>query len=222
MHLARSALLALACGVILVPARAARADIDREPRTFEWLRLHAGLGYQQVWLRTLMVDEERLDARVVPEQLSGAAPALGVSCKLWLISLGVTGRMANLSGADQRVTDDVRLYSVDGEVTLRAPTGQLQPFVLLGGGYARLDDVDGLNLRGGLGVDYYVTSDLSLRLDGTGDLLMLGSSGVPSESDFERARETETRAEMEERAAEMDGTSAGAALALNAGVGVHF
>jgi hypothetical protein len=221
MQLARSALLALACGLVLVPARDARADIDREPRTFEWLRLHAGVGYQHVWLRTLMVDEDRLDARVVPEQLSGPAPALGVSCKLWLVSLGVTGRMANLSGADQRATDDVRLYSVDGEVALRAPTGQVQPFVLLGGGYAALDDVDGVNLRAGLGVDYYVTSDLSLRLDGTGDLLLLGETRrMPSESDFRR--EVDTRAEAEERAAEMDGSSAGAAVALNAGVGVHF
>lgn len=211
----------LACGALLVFARSARADVDREPRTFEWLRVHGGLGYQQVWLRTLMVDQDRLDARVVPERLAGPAPALGVSCKLWLVSLGVTGRMANLSGADHRATDDVRLYSVDGEVGLRAPTGQLQPFVLLGGGYARLDDVEGLNLRGGLGVDYHVTSDLSLRLDATGDLLLLGEArSMPSEADFRR--EIESRAGAEARAAEMDGTSAGAAVALNAGVGVHF
>jgi hypothetical protein len=222
MLIARSALLALACSAVLVPAGEAHGDIEREPRSFEWLRFHAGLGYQQVWLRTLMVDEDRQGARVVPEQLAGPAPALGVSCKLWLVSLGVTGRVADLSGADARPTDDVRLWSLDGEVALRAPTGQLQPFVLMGGGYAALDDVDGLNLRGGLGVDYYVTSDLSLRLDGTGDFLLLGTDGIPSEDDFERDAEVDTAAEARTRAEEMDGTSAGAALALNAGVGVHF
>lgn len=229
------ALAALAALVTWTPLTAARADIDREPRTFELLRFHAGVGYQQVWLRTLMVDDDQLGARVVPEQLSGPAPAIGVSTKLWLVSLGVTGRVADLSGAEERGETDLKLWSVDGEVALRAPTGQLQPFVLLGAGYSALDgsgeaasgenrdlDVDGLNLRGGLGLDYYITSDLSLRLDGTGDLLLLGGDGVPSADDFERDREVDTVAEAQDRADEMDGTSAGAAVAVNAGVGVHF
>ncbi|HUS68516.1 MAG TPA: hypothetical protein VMZ28_28470 [Kofleriaceae bacterium] len=220
MHLARSALLALACGSVLVAARDANAD-SGEPASFEWLRFNAGLGYQQVWLRTLMVDQDRLDARVVPEQLSGPAPAIGVSCKLWLVSLGVTTRLAHLSGAEQRADDEVMLWMLDGEVALRVPTGRLQPFVMLGGGYAALDDVDGINLRGGLGVDYYLTRDLSLRLDGTGDLLALGPSGVPSMESFER-RTIDTRAEAQARAAESDGSTAGAALALNVGVGVTF
>jgi hypothetical protein len=222
MNHTRLALSLVAALGVAAPLTVARADIDREPRSFEWLRFHAGLGYQHVWLRTLMVDEDRLGARVVPEALSGPAPAIGLSCKLWLVSLGVTGRVAQLSGAEERPTDDVKLWSVDGEMTLRAPSGQLQPFVLLGGGYAALDDVDGLDLRGGLGVDYYITSDLSLRLDGTGDFMMLGQSGIPSQDDFARDRDVNTVAEAQARADEMDGSTAGAALALNAGVGVHF
>ena len=222
MPFVRSALMALACAATLAQAHLAHADLDREPRSVEWVRFHAGLGYQQVWLRTLMVDEDRLGARVVPEHMSGPAPAIGVSTKLWLVSLGVTARVADLSGAEERADEQLRLWSLDGEVTLRAPSGQLQPFVLVGGGYAALDEVDGLNLRSGLGFDYYLTSGLSLRLDGTGDFLLLGDGGIPSEDDFDRDRAGVSVAEAQARASELDRSSAGAAVAVNAGVGVHF
>src|SRR5690349_7587278 len=95
--------VALPAAVLLLLAAPARAEVDdggpgAEPSRIEWLFIKPGLGYHRVWLRTLHADDsDRLTARVIPEQLSGPAPSLGVGVKLWFVTLGVTGRVAHLS-----------------------------------------------------------------------------------------------------------------------------
>ncbi len=233
--------LPLAASLLLGASASARADETvgiggEDPRAVEWLFIKPGFGYQRVWLRTFMAeDSERLTAHVIPEDMSGPAPSLTVGTKLWFVSLGVTGRVAHLSGAaEERETSEVDLWSLDGEVAFRAPLGPLEPYVLFGGGYSTFGgmgdvvdglggglDVNGANLRGGLGFDYYLTRDLSLRLEGASDVLFLARPGV-SARELAEPKEVGTLDEAEERLLEADGSSAGLAFGVNAGLGVHF
>jgi hypothetical protein len=207
-------------------------------RPFEWLRLTAGVGYQQVWLRTFFAedsDTDRLTADIVPEDLSGPAASLGVGAKLWFVGFAVTGRVARLSGAaPERGNKDLSLWSVDGELTFRAPLGRVEPYVLLGAGYSSfggLDDmvdglgrgldIEGLNVRGGVGAEYYLNRTLSLRITAVGDLLFLARKGVPAR-DLAEPEEVGTLNEAEARLLEADGSSAGFGFDLSAGLGVHF
>lgn len=233
--------IALAAVLLLAAAGTARADLPlgvlgEDPNPVEWFFIKPGFGYQRVWLRTFVAeDSERLTAHVIPEDLSGPAPSLGVGMKLWFVTLGVTGRMAHLSGAaPERETTDVDLWSVDGEVAFRAPLGPLEPYVLVGAGYSTFGgmgdvvdgmssglDMNGANLRGGLGFDYYLTPDLSLRMEGTSDILFLARPGV-SARDLAEPKEVGTLNEAEQRLLEADGSSAGLAFGVTAGLGVHF
>lgn len=231
----------LAAALLLGAALPARAEVPvgiggEDPKAVEWFFVKPGFGYQRVWLRTFMAeDSERLTAHVIPEDLSGPAPSLTIGSKLWFVSLGVTGRVARLSGAaPERENTDLDLWSLDGEVAFRAPLGPLEPYVLVGGGYSTFggmgDVVDGLgsgldmngaNLRGGLGFDYYLTQEVSLRLEGASDLLFLARPGVPAR-DLAEPKEVGTLNEAEERLLEADGSSAGIAFGVAAGLGLHF
>jgi len=233
--------IAMSFALLLATVGSARADLPlgvlgEDPSPVEWFFIKPGFGYQRVWLRTFVAeDSERLTAHVIPEDMSGPSPSLGIGMKLWFVSLGVTGRMAHLSGAaPEREVTDIDLWSVDGEVTFRAPLGPLEPYVLLGGGYSTFGgmgdvvdgmssglDMNGANVRGGLGFDYYLSPDLSLRLEGTSDILFLARPGV-SARDLAEPKEVGTLNEAEERLLEADGSSAGLAFGVGAGIGVHF
>ena len=233
--------LAIAAALLLAAAGPVRAEVPvgiggEDPRAVEWLFIKPGFGYQRVWLRTFMAeDSERLTADVIPEDLSGPAPSLTVGTKLWFVSLGVTGRVARLTGtAPERETASLDLWSLDGEIAFRAPLGPFEPYVLFGGGYSTFGgmgdvvdglgkglDVNGANLRGGLGFDYYLTRELSLRMQGGSDVMFLARPGVPAR-DLAEPREVGTLNEAEQRLLEADGSSAGLAFDVGAGLGVHF
>jgi hypothetical protein len=233
--------VSLAALLLGAAATAARAEVPvgifgEDPRRVEWFFIKPGFGYQRVWLRTFRAeDSERLTARVIPEDMSGPAPSLGVGMKLWFVTFGVTGRVAHLSGAaPERDTTELELWSLDGEVAFRAPLGPLEPYVLIGGGYSTFGgmgdvvdglgnglDVNGANLRGGLGFDYYLTRDLSLRFEGSSDVMFLAREGVAAR-DLAEPKEIGTLNEAEERLLEADGSSAGLSFGVGAGLGVHF
>lgn len=116
----------------------------------------------------------------------------------------------------------------------RAPLGRVEPYVLFAGGYSTfggldelvggLDrglDIDGINLRSGLGLDYYLNRTFSLRLVAEGDLLFLARKGV-SARDLAEPKEVGTLNEAEARILEADGSSAGFGYDISAGLGVHF
>ncbi len=215
-----------------------RVSEETTARPLEWLHLSGGVGYQRVLLHTFFAedsDTERLTADIVPEDMSGPAASLGIGTKLWFVGLGLTGRVAELSGASpERGTRDLTLWSLDGELTFRAPLGRVEPFVLFGGGYSTFGglgdliggleegvDIDGFNLRGGLGVDYYLSRVFSLRVALESDLLFLARKGVPAR-DLAEPEEVGTLNEAEARILEADGSSAGFSYGLTAGAGVHF
>jgi hypothetical protein len=207
------------------------------PSSLEWLHLLGGVGYHRLQLRTFFAedsDTERLTADIVPEDMSGPSAWLALGTKLWFVGLDLTGRVTELSGAAaERGTSNLTLWSLDAEVTFRAPLGRFEPFVLLGAGYSTFGgmsdlagigeglDIDGMNLRGGFGLDYYLTRMFSLRVALEGDLLFLARKGVPAR-DLTRPKEVGTLNEAEARILEADGSSAGFGYGLSAGAGVHF
>jgi hypothetical protein len=237
----RIALSISAAAAVLAAAGPAGADTPigiggEDPKAIEWLFIKPGFGYQRVWLRTFRAeDSERLTAHVIPEDLSGPAPSLGLGVKLWFVTVGVTGRVAHLSGAaPERESTDLDLWSVDGELAFRAPLGPLEPYVLVGAGYSTFGgmgdvvdgmgsglDVNGVNLRGGLGFDYYLTREVSLRLEGSSDILFLARPGVAAR-DLAEPKKIGTLDEAEQRMLEADGSSAGLAFGVTVGLGFHF
>lgn len=234
-----AAILVVLCGA----AGAARADKSRVseeavPSPVEWLHLRGGVGFQRVQLHTLFAEDSdttRLTADIVPEDMSGPAASLGIGTRLWIFGLGLTGQVARLSGAaPERGTRDVTLWSVDGELSFRSPIGRFVPFVLLGAGYSTFGglgdmvdglgrglDIDGINVRGGLGLEYYLTAALSLHLALESDLLFLARKGVAAR-DLAEPKEVGTLNEAEARILEADGSSAGFSYGADAGIGVHF
>lgn len=232
LPLAALLLAAAAGGVRAQPLGVSGED----PKDVEWFFIKPGFGYQRLWLRTLRAeDSERLTARVIPEDLSGPAPSLGIGMKLGFISLGLTGRVARLSGAaPERDTATLELWSLDGEIGFRAPLGPFVPYVLVAGGYSTFGgmgdmvdglgeglDVNGVNVRGGLGFDYYLSRELSLRAEGTSEVLFLSREGVPAR-DLAEPKEIGTLNEAEERLLQADGSSAGIGVGVSVGLGVHF
>lgn len=215
-----------------------QVEDDAEPKGMEWFHLNGGIGYRRVLLRTLFAqdsDTERLTANIVPEDMSGPSASLGVATKLWFVGLGVTGRVAQLSGAAQeRGTRELTLWSLDAELTFRAPLGRFEPYVLFAGGYSTIGglddlmggiergvDIDGFDLRSGLGLDYYFNRWLSLRVLAAGDLLFLARKGVPAR-DLAEPKEIGTLNEAEARLLEADGASIGFGYDFSIGMGVHF
>jgi hypothetical protein len=221
-----------------VHAQESKVDEDAEPKAMEWLHVTAGLGYKRVLLRTFFAedsDTERLTADIVPEDMSGPAASLGLFTKLWFIGLGVNARVAELSGAaSERGTTDLTLWSFDAEMTFRAPLDDFEPYILFAGGYSTFGglgdladgleqglDVDGFSVRSGIGLDYYLHRNFSLRVLAAGDLLFLARKGVPV-SQLAEPEEVGTLNEAEARLLEADGSSAGLAYDLSLGLGVHF
>jgi hypothetical protein len=108
---------------------------------------------------------------------------------------------------------------------VRIPLGALEPYFTLGGGYASLGsfessdledaevDIDGFNVRGGAGIDYYLTETLSLGGNLTGDVLFLWRGAVDASA---------VTAEQLSAIYANGGSSIGGAAALTLVVGLHF
>jgi hypothetical protein len=106
---------------------------------------------------------------------------------------------------------------------VRFQLGRVEPHLLFGGGYSTfggLDnaidgvraglDIDGANLRAGLGLDWFATPELSIGARGTAEALFLSRRAVPIR-DLARPREVGTLSEARARILEAEGSTAGAA-----------
>ena len=127
-----------------------------------------------------------------------------------------------------------RFWSLDAEVGVRVPLYRVEPHFVLAGGYSSFGgfgsavsglsdglDVRGVNVRLGGGLDYWVTHAVSLGLDADGELLAIARPGM-SVRDLATAQQVGTLNQAEARILQANGSSVGAALSLNAAVGVHF
>jgi hypothetical protein len=195
-----------------------RADKEDTGRGLEFLWLNVELGFEHLGLETFSADNLGL----VKTSQTGLLYGAGLGLRLIFITAGVRFRLGTF--------DAWQLWTLDAEVGLRIPLGRLEPYLLLGGGYASLgnfgsenigaglnsDDVDvtGYNIRFGGGLDYYVTPVFSVGAAVTGDILGLSRPGVDV-SDLQAA---ETEAEV----LAADGSGLGFGVTGTVVLGLHF
>ena len=213
-----------------------RAEKKEKKPTETWFWLDGGAGYGHVNLSTFVVDDaESLTADLVPTNTGGVAGHLGLGLRFGIFTIGPRGTVIALQDARTgRSVRDIQLWSLDLEGTFRIPLGRLEPHFLFGGGYSTfggLDDavdgvragldIDGANVRAGLGLDWFATPELSIGARGTAEVLFLSRRAVPLR-DLARPREVGTISEARARILEAEGSSAGAAYTLVIGPGLHF
>jgi hypothetical protein len=196
---------------------------------------NATVGYGFLNMEMFEVDERRLSADLFSSRLDGPGATLAVGTRLMPVTLAVRGSVYDLNGTrEDGLEREATLWSADAEIAMNLLIGSVQPFFLVGGGYSMLAnithanvdtnddlDVNGANVRGGLGLWYFVTPALSVGGRGTAELLFLNRPGVPL-TDIVASRSASTISEAEAEAREAHGSSVGAAYAITIGPGLHF
>jgi hypothetical protein len=193
-----------------------RAEHEDSGRGLEFVWLNAEAGYEFITLQGLK-SGDLVDSELVPDDGSAFAFGVGAGVRLIFLTVGARFRLAQLSAWN--------LWTLNGEVGLHIPLGTLEPYVVLGAGYASLGAVDdgddrlgfdastidasGFDVRLGGGLDWYVNPLLSLGAQGTVELLALSRSGADVSSTVDSLYSS-------------DGNGLGLGLTLTGVVGVHF
>jgi hypothetical protein len=208
---------------------------DEEEEAFgeEWLWIDARAGYQHLDMVTFAVDEQLLTAGLLPTSVGGPALDFGLGARLWFITIGPRMRVA-IFDAGPPHQGRFNLWSLDGEIGFRIPLGRVEPHLTLAAGYSgfggiddivsELDssyDIHGANVRAGAGLDVYITPNVSVGADVSGEVLILSRPGVPLDR-VVTAEDVDTLNDAEAELLEVDGSSTGTAVTGLAGVGFHF
>jgi hypothetical protein len=190
-------------------------------RGLEWFYLNAEVGLQHLGLQTFKANH-LVDPAVVSTTQTGPLYGAGLGVRLVFLTLGGRFRLASFS--------QYQVWTLDAEVGLRIPLGALEPYLVLGGGYASLGSfssanlggvaagsvsVSGYDIRAGGGLDYYVTPVFSVGANLTGDLIGLTRPGVspPGGQPAQGTAATVYAAE---------GSSLGVGISATAVLGLHF
>jgi hypothetical protein len=198
-------------------------------RGLEFVWLNADIAGEYVGLQTLKANQ-LVDSNVVSSKGLGASYGAGLGVRLLLFTAGARFRLANFS--------DWQLWTLNAEAGLRIPIGRVEPYFTLGAGYASLGDFKGSDLaaslksasvtatgidaRGGVGVDVYLTNTFSVGANLTGEVLFLGrsaSSSVRLPTPPGGATQAQTNAAAVYNG---HGSGIGAGATLGAVLGLHF
>ena len=156
-------------------------DRPRDAKGPDVLFLETETGAAYVGLQTLNVKRDVVPTATRSEDIGGFFGIAG-GAKLLFLSIGPHARFGRFQDWD--------LWTLDLDIGFHAPLGAFEPFVRLGGGYARLsrafDKVphggslrsDGYNLSLALGVDYFVSHYLTIGGRMGGELIGLHRAGV--------------------------------------------
>ena len=207
-----------------------KADREDSGRGLEFFWLNGEVGFTHLGLQTFKAND-LVDAGVTKTNDSGLTYGGGLGLRLVFITLGGRFRLANLS--------EYQLWTLNAELGIRIPLGDLEPYFTFGGGYASMGsfgsgnlgsglnssdvDITGYNIRGGFGIDYYVTPVFSIGANLTGEMMGLTRPGVdPSKIQGSASGGTGSAAEAESSVYAADGSSIGAAVTIAGVVGLHF
>lgn len=196
-------------------AKLEEAEREDAGRGLEFFWLNGEIGAEHLGLRTFS-DGDLVDPAALETTQTGLLFGGGLGFRLVFITGGARFRMAQFS--------DFKLWNLNLEAGLRIPMGSLEPYATLGGGYVSsaslkaLGDggpdiaLRGFDVRGGFGVDYYLTELISAGVNLTGDLLFLSRekidvSALPAESAAIYSK---------------DGSSIGGGVSLTAVIGLHL
>ena len=161
-----------------------RADKEDSGRGLEYAWLNAELGPQYVGLQALKSDD-LVDGTLVDSKGLGMGYGAGIGMRLLAFTLGARFRFGNFS--------DWQLWTLGAEGGMHIPLGRIEPYFTFGAGYASLGgfkpevvsaydpSAHGLNLRGSVGLDVYLSNTFSIGGNLSGDLLFLSrsASGAP-------------------------------------------
>jgi hypothetical protein len=180
-------------------------------RGLEWFWINAEAGVHHLGLQTFSGDN-LVDTGKVPTTGTGLMLGAGLGLRLMFITIGPRFRYTSLSR--------YKPWTLDAEIAMRFPLGSLEPYVLLAGGYASVGGfegdvgeaqasdvkVRGAHVRGGGGLDYYLTPTFSVGANLSLDLYLLSRPAVSGGQGIYAA----------------DGSSVGTGLGLTAVAGLHF
>ncbi len=195
-----------------------RAEREDAGRGLEFVWLAAESGYEYLALDALH-GSSLLDGRVITPSGSALVLGAGAGVRLIFLTLGARVRVARQSAWD--------LWTLNGEVGLHLPMGELEPSFTFSAGYATLAsvsassppegfnaegvDVGGFNGRLGAALDWYLNPLLSLGAQGSVELLVLSRSPLPAD-DAAPVLSWYAR----------EGSGVGLGASLTARVGLHF
>jgi hypothetical protein len=199
-----------------------RAEREDSGRGLEFFYINVEGGVEHLGLQTFRA-RNLVDAGTVETTQTGPVIGAGLGLRLVFLTLGPRFRIG--------LFPDWQLWTLNGELGLRIPIGNVEPYFTLGGGYASVGafskdnvggglnsdnvDITGYNVRGGFGLDLYLSDTFSIGANLTGEVLFLTRPGVdPSKlataggttSDVYRA----------------DGSSIGSGVTVTGVLGLHF
>jgi hypothetical protein len=202
--------------VVVVRREAPVAPAPAQPKKGpDFLFFEAETGAQWVGLETLSVKRDVVPTAARTQDV-GAFVGAGAGLKLVFLSVGPHFRVGHFQDWD--------LWTLDLDLGFHAPLGAFEPFLRLGGGYARLErafdrlqesrnlHAHGYHLALALGADYFVTPMLTLGGKLSGDMLALQRAGVDLNSQDGLVNDY----------LKYDGAAAGLGLTGALTLGLHF
>lgn len=198
-----------------------RAEREDSGRGLEFLYFNVEGGVEHLGLQTFK-SKNLVDAGVVDTTQTGPVVGVGLGLRLVFLTLGPRFRIG--------LFDQWQLWTLNGELGLRIPLGNVEPYFTFGGGYASVGafsednvgsglnssevDITGYNIRGGFGLDLYLSSAFSIGANLTGELLVLTRPGVDPSKLSSGATADDVYA--------ADGSSIGSGVTLTGVAGLHF
>lgn len=206
-----------------------KSEQEDSGRGLEFFYLNGEIGMEHLGLQTFKANN-LVDANVVKSTQTGLMYGGGLGLRLVFLTLGARFRIGNFS--------DWQLWTLNGELGLHIPLGNLEPYFTLGAGYASLGSfsagnigsdlnnagvsITGYNIRAGAGLDYYITPMFSVGANLTGEMLGLTRPGVDPAKLKASASNTNSSTQAAADVYKADGSSLGAAVSLTAVIGLHF
>lgn len=217
---------AVQSGANPTPSAQTEAALDRAAqedsgRGLEFVWLNAELGPQYLGLHTLKADS-LVDGQLAKSKGFGMNYGAGLGVRLLAFTLGARFRFGNFS--------DWQLWTLDAEAGLHIPLGRIEPYFSFAAGYASLAGFDsaqlgsapnrarGLDLRGGAGLDVYLSNAFSVGANLSADVLFLSRKAASGAA-------SGTANAEQQRAASVyasDGSGIGVGATLSAVAGLHF
>ena len=163
------------------------ADKEDSGRGLSFVWLNAEAGPEYLGLETLKA-KGLVDSSVIHSKDLGMAYGAGLGVRLLVFTLGARFRFGNFP--------DWQTWTLNAEGGMHIPLGRVEPYVTFGGGYASLGAYNkdklggvplsaahGFDVRGGAGVDWFLTNTFSVGANLTGEILYLSrksSQAAPS------------------------------------------
>jgi hypothetical protein len=205
-----------------------KADREDSGRGLEFFWLNAEVGGEHLGLQTFKANH-LVDAGTVKTTQTGLMYGAGLGFRLVFITLGGRFRLGHF--------DEWDIWTLDAELGLHIPLGSVEPYFTFAGGYASMGsfnsnnlggslqsqdvDITGYNIRGGFGIDIYLSGTFSIGANLTGEMLVLTRPGVDP-SKLQASASASGSAADADAIYKADGSSVGAAVSLTGVAGLHF